>query len=383
MLVFNEKVLKNFFGTFIFLPHICIKQTYKFYMRKFVKWLIFFICFIIFINFLGVVLLKNIDIGISLIGEGIPIVRAVNEEVVGISLISYVDIIKDKLMSENVFVELPEDLVELEITDIKEEKVIEEIEEEEIKIEGPDIKSVTLDWKNEFKNNTKYSVDIESLKKENLSFDVEYEGVEVLIYHTHTTETYTKLDDDEYEYSGDFRTLDKNYNVVKVGSKVKELLEKKGIGVYHDQEIYDYPSYNLSYSKAGKAISALTKRYKKANVVLDIHRDALGTKEQIYKPVVNIGGEDVAQILLVVGSNQGGLTHGKWRENLKFALKIQQIANEKYPGLCRYVILRKERFNQHVAPGALIVEMGATGNTMDEVLRSAELFTDILTEVID
>jgi len=109
----------------------------------------------------------------------------------------------------------------------------------------------------------------------------------------------------------------------------------------------------------------------------------LGNGNELYRPIINIGGKDVAQILLVVGSNEGGLSHSNWRENLKFALKIQQIANTKYPGLIRYVILRKERFNQHVAPGAIIVEMGATGNTMEEVLLSADLFTEVLTEIID
>lgn len=349
-------------------------------MKKIIKLFGAFLFFFLIINFFGILLLKNAEIGISLIGKGIPIVRAVNEEIVGIRLISYVDIIKSKFLSQDVFIELPEDSVELEPQNIEEENVIEE------KIETKnnyDIKSVTLDWKNEFKNNTKYSVDVEALKREKLSFDLKKKDTEVIIYHTHTTETYTKGENDKYEESGEFRTLDKNYNVVKVGNRIKELLEKRGVGVYHEQEIYDYPSYNLSYSKAGKAISALTKKYKNADVVLDIHRDALGSGTEIYRPIVNVGGQEVAQILLVVGSNQGGLSHSNWRENLKFALKIQQIANEKYPGLCRYVILRKERFNQHVAKGALIVEMGATGNTMEEVLRSAELFTDVLLEVVE
>ena len=349
-------------------------------MKKYIKLFFVFVSFILIINFIGIAFLKNADIGITLIGKGIPIIRAVNEEIVGIKLISYVDIIKDKLMSENVFIELPEDLAESEPQNIEEEKVVEELNKE---ADSPEIKSVTLDWKNEFRNNTKYNVDIEELKSEKLSFNLKKDETNVIIYHTHTTETYTKSEGETYELSGDFRTLNKDYNVVKVGDRVKELLGKKGIVAYHDTEIYDYPSYNLSYSKAGKGITNLTKKYKNADIVLDIHRDALGSGTEIYRPVVNIGGADTAQILLVVGSNQGGLSHSKWRENLKFALKIQQIANQKYPGLCRYVILRKERFNQHVAPGAIIVEMGATGNTLDEVLRAAELFTDVLTEVID
>ena len=89
-------------------------------------------------------LLKNAELGISLIGKGIPIIRAVNEEIVGIRLISYVDIIKDKLLSEEVFIELPEDSVELEPQNIEDEKVIEEIVETKNDYE---IKSVTLDWK--------------------------------------------------------------------------------------------------------------------------------------------------------------------------------------------------------------------------------------------
>lgn len=349
-------------------------------MKKIIKFGLLFACFILIMNFFGSMLLKNADIGIALIGKGVPIVRAVNEEIVGVRLISYMDIIKDKLMSENVFIELPEDSVELEPEKIEIENVMDEVEND---VSGPEIKSVTLEWKNEFKNNTKYSVDIEELKSEKLNFGLNRKGVDVLIYHTHTTETYTKANGEEYQFSGDFRTLDKNHNVVKVGSKIKELLEKREIGVYHNEEIYDYPSYNLSYSKAGKGITELTKKYSDADIVLDIHRDALGSNTEIYRPVINIAGEDVAQLLLVVGSNQGGLSHSKWRENLKFALKIQQIANQKYPGLLRYVILRKERFNQHVAPGALIVEMGATGNTMDEVLRAADLFVDVLGEVVD
>lgn len=349
-------------------------------MKNFIRVFLIFVIFFLIINLMGFFIIKNNEIGIALIGKGIPIVRAVNEEIVGINLISYVDIIKDKFMSERVFIELPEDIVELEQENVK-DNVVEEIYNEEENISN--LKSVTLDWKNEFKNNTKYNIDVDALKREKLSFDLKKSGTEIIIYHTHTTEAYTKSEKDKFNYSGEYRTLDKKYNVVNVGERIKDILIKKGYGVYHEQEIYDYPSYNLSYSKAGKAIEALTKKYNKANVVLDIHRDALGSGDEVYRPIINIDGKDVAQLLLVVGSNEGGLNHSNWRENLKFALKIQQIANEKYPGLMRYVILRKERFNQHVAPGAIIVEMGATGNTMEEVLRSADLFAEILVEIIE
>ncbi len=335
--------------------------------------------FIIFISLLGNVLVQSEKMRNFFVMHTIPVMKIVDESSTGIITFTHLNIIRYKLMSENIFIELPEDKVEV-VEDIEKNEVV-EIKEEEI--DTPQVKSVTLDWKNELRNETKYKIDVDKLKNEDLKFGLKKKNTEVIIYHTHTTETYSKDKDFDYEASGEFRTLDKNANVVRVGEKIKECLEKNNVGVYHDTEYYDYPSYNLSYSKAGKAILNLLKKYSNAKVVLDIHRDALGTGDQIYRPVVNINGEDTAQILLVVGTNQGGLNHPNWRENLKFALKLQQVANEKYPGFCRYVSLRKERFNQQVSNGAIIVEMGATGNTMEEVLRAGELFSEILLEVAD
>lgn len=335
--------------------------------------------FIIFISLLGNVLVQSEKMRNFFVMHTIPVMKIVDESSTGIITFTHLNIIRYKLMSENIFIELPEDKVEV-VEDIEKNEVV-EIKEEEI--DTPQVKSVTLDWKNELRNETKYKIDVDKLKNEDLKFGLKKKNTEVIIYHTHTTETYSKDRDFDYEASGEFRTLDKNANVVRVGEKIKECLEKNNVGVYHDTEYYDYPSYNLSYSKAGKAILNLLKKYSNAKVVLDIHRDALGTGDQIYRPVVNINGEDTAQILLVVGTNQGGLNHPNWRENLKFALKLQQVANEKYPGFCRYVSLRKERFNQQVSNGAIIVEMGATGNTMEEVLRAGELFSEILLEVAD
>lgn len=334
----------------------------------------------ILICFFGNICIKNSNIRRFFVLQTIPIIKIVNEGS-NISNISYMNIIRYKLMSENIFIELPEDKVEL-----VDENVDDEVLTQETDIESNrenNVKSVTLDWKNELRNETKYKIDVEKLKNEKLKFDLKNKDTEVIIYHTHTTETYSKSSDFNYDDSGEFRTLDRNANVIRIGNYLKDLLEDNNIKVYHDTEYYDYPSYNLSYSKAGKAILNLTKKYKEANVVLDIHRDALGSGDQIYRPVIEIDGEDVAQILLVVGTNQGGLNHPNWKENLKFALKLQQAANEKYPGLCRYVSLRRERFNQQVAKGAIIVEMGATGNTIDEVERATKLFGDILLDVIE
>lgn len=340
--------------------------------------------FIIFIIAIGKILVSGEKTRNFLIAHTISIIAATDENNSHIKTLTHLNIIRYKLMSENIFVELPEDKVELVKEDVnKNEVVYENVPIDLEQIDDTQVKSVTLDWKNEIRNETKYKIDIDKLKSEPLKFNLKKKDTEVIIYHTHTTETYSKDESLDYEASGEFRTLDKNANVVRVGERLKECLENANVKVYHDTEYYDYPSYNLSYSKAGKAILNLTKKYTGAKIVLDIHRDALGTGNQIYRPIINVDGEDTAQILLVVGTNQGGLNHPNWRENLKFALKLQQKANEKCPGFCRYVSLRKERFNQQVSKGAIIVEMGATGNTMNEVLRATELFSEILLEVAE
>lgn len=340
--------------------------------------------FIIFIIAIGKILVSGEKTRNFLIAHTISIIAATDENNSHIKTLTHLNIIRYKLMSENIFVELPEDKVELVKEDVnKNEVVYENVPIDLEQIDDTQVKSVTLDWKNEIRNETKYKIDIDKLKSEPLKFNLKKKDTEVIIYHTHTTETYSKDESLDYEASGEFRTLDKNANVVRVGERLKECLENANVKVYHDTEYYDYPSYNLSYSKAGKAILNLTKKYTGAKIVLDIHRDALGVGNQIYRPIINVNGKDTAQILLVVGTNQGGLNHPNWRENLKFALKLQQIANQKYPGFCRYVSLRKERFNQQVSRGAIIVEMGATGNTIDEVLRATELFSEVLLEVAE
>lgn len=319
---------------------------------------------------------NNIWMVRNVISNAIPIVDIVMAENQNFTMLSYVDLLRNRFVSDDIFVELPEDSVELVQEEVKDDDIVTEIVEEDYR------KSVTMDWKRVLKNGTKYAVDSDSLVNKKLNFSMPKSEVGVLIYHTHTTESYSQSKGYEYQASGNFRTLDSNANVSRVGKFLKELLARDGIKTYHDETIYDSPSYNLSYSKAGKSVATLAKKYSSASVILDIHRDAIGSDTEIYRPIVNINGRDVAQILLVVGTNQGGLTHNNWRENLKFALKLQKVADEKYPGLFRYVDLRKERFNQHIAPGAIIVEMGATGNTMDEVLSATELFEEILLEVI-
>ena len=86
--------------------------------------------------------------------------------------------------------------------------------------------------------------------------------------------------------------------------------------------------------------------------------------------------------MFVIGTDGGGLYHPNWQQNLKFAVAVQQVANEKYPGLFRPIIVRDSRYNQHLAKAATIIEVGATGNTLEQCIGSMKYFSDVLDEVL-
>lgn len=213
--------------------------------------------------------------------------------------------------------------------------------------------------------------DTQSLLQQPLSWDLTGSEPKVLILHTHATESYTKTDEN-YKESSAFRTLDTDYNMVSIGTRVAELLQQAGITVIHDRELHDYPSYNGSYNHARKSIQSVLEDYPSICLVLDLHRDASGDLNNQFRPVTEVDGADTAQIMLVMGTNAAGLKHPKWEENLSLGLKLQAQLERQAPGITRAISLRSQRFNQDMTTGSLLIEMGAAGNTHAEALRAAE-----------
>lgn len=101
-----------------------------------------------------------------------------------------------------------------------------------------------------------------------------------------------------------------------------------------------------------------------------------------YAPTVKIGEEYAAQLMFVVGGNGSTIKHEEWEQNLKFAVKVQEKANELYPGLFKPIIMRTSGYNQQVAKGAVIIEVGATGNTLDQTLVSMKYLAKVLDETL-
>ena len=202
------------------------------------------------------------------------------------------------------------------------------------------------------------------------------EGPQILIVHTHGSEAYTPDRLDQYEASDSYRTEDLNYNVVRVGDELTAAFEKQGLSVLHDREIYDYPSYTGSYNRSGAAIEAYLAQYPDIAIVIDLHRDALGDGDVTYKTMAELDGQVSSQLMMLVGTGEGGLYHPEWEQNLRLALYLQQAVNAKYPTLARPITVTQERYNQHLTTGSMILEVGSSGNTLQEALQAVRLYAD-------
>ncbi len=243
-----------------------------------------------------------------------------------------------------------------------------EKEEEMSPIDNLNIKEMDMSEKGiTFRNETAYTPNVQSLIEDELNIRVANNAPSVLVLHTHTSEAYSE--------SPGARSTDNSKNVVRVGEVLKETLEKEGIGVIHDTTRNDYPAYNGSYTKALANITAHIEKTPSIKVVLDVHRDYAeqkkdGTSVQL-KPVAEVNGEKVAQIMFVVGTDGLGLEHKNWKKNLAFAVQIQKELNQISPNLSRPINIRRERFNQHMTEGSLILEVGTAGNSLKECERAA------------
>ena len=232
-------------------------------------------------------------------------------------------------------------------------------------------------------NRTEYPLDASLLDGTFAAALPEEEGPQILIVHTHGSEAYTMPPGQEYEPSGESRTTDTSLNVVRVGDELAKTLEEAGLTVLHDPTLHDYPEYSGAYGRSLDAVNAYLAEYPTISFVLDVHRDAISDGDGTpYKVVSGVAGVNAAQMSFVIGTDGGGLEHPQWRENLKLAAAIQQRLLDGFPTLMRPITVRNSRYNQHVATGALLVEMGAAGNSLDEALLSARLLGRAVADVL-
>lgn len=225
-----------------------------------------------------------------------------------------------------------------------------------------------------------YEADVEGGLVQALSWDLTVQGPTVLIIHSHGTESY--MPTGEYEESSAYRTQNNAYNVVSIGDRLVQVLEKGGVRAVHDRQLHDSPSYSNSYVNARSSIQAYLEQYPTIQLVLDIHRDAVATSNGTQMSfTTDVEGTATAQLMLVVGTDAAGLSHPGWPENMSLAVKLHAQLEKMAPGICRPISFRSQRFNQDLSPGALIVEVGAAGNSREEALAAVELLGQAILEL--
>ena len=225
--------------------------------------------------------------------------------------------------------------------------------------------------------------DIAAILGEELPFELEdNHTVQVLIYHTHTCESY--MTEDSGCYYDDFypRSTDGSQGVIAVGDRIAAALKARGIGVIHDTTLHDHPSYEGSYGRSWETISAYKEKYPGIKVTLDIHRDSMtadnGTK---YKPTFTYEGQKAAQIMIMSGYDDTG-RFDFWDENLIFAVKLQERCEEMYPGMTRSLYFGDFTYNMNFNNGSLLIEVGTDANTVEEACRTGEFLGNALSSVL-
>lgn len=229
-----------------------------------------------------------------------------------------------------------------------------------------------------------YALDIEGLLGEGADLSIkDYSEPTVLVYHSHTTESYTLLDAGYYTESFDLRSEDSGKNMIRVGNELCDYLEKQGIGVIHDTEIHD-SSYNDSYNNSRLSVEKYLEEYPSIEITIDLHRDDItyedGTK---VKPTAVVNGKKAARMMLIAGCEYGRVENfPDWEYNLRFDLAVQKKAADMYEGLMRPILFSERKYNMFETKNSFLLEIGTDANTLDEACYSARLFATALGEVI-
>lgn len=235
-------------------------------------------------------------------------------------------------------------------------------------------------------NNTDAAVDIDSELSAKLSFDVTKDGTaQILIYHTHTTESFMTDEQSYYNSSDEPRSTDTDKNIVAVGDKIAEQLKNAGYTVIHDTTIHDHPGFTGSYGRSAETVSRILSENPNIKIAIDVHRDSISSGDSAkVAPVVTVNGREAAQVMLVMGSETGKVTgYPNWRENLRLALHLQKTFADNYPDLARSILLRSAKYNQDLTTGSILIEMGSDANTLDQALYSGELVGRSLVSMLE
>lgn len=229
-----------------------------------------------------------------------------------------------------------------------------------------------------------YTLNIEKLLEEKADLKIsDASQPTVLIYHSHSTESYTLLDAGFYTESSNSKTKDISRNMVRVGDEICKILEERGIGVIHDREIHD-SSYNEAYDSSRKSVQDYLEKYPSIEITIDVHRDSItyknGTK---VKPTATVNDKKAAKMMIISGCEYGSVENfPNWEDNLRFSCAVTNKLATMYDGLMRPILFSERKYNIDLTKNSFLLEIGTDANTLDEACYSGRLFADALAELL-
>jgi len=244
-------------------------------------------------------------------------------------------------------------------------------------------------------NTTNYTIDLEEVRNAPFPSSVSANGTEplVLVLHTHGTECYfrdnTNLSDFAegdvesflIEKNTSFRSSDPTKGVVQVGKVFSETLNSLGVPTMHCTVMHDLEDFNEAYVQSAETVKRMLKENPSIQYVIDLHRDSVVRGDSYVKSFASIDGENSAQVMLVVGTNQNG-RHPNWKQNLTVAAAFKDSMDSLFPELSRSLYLRTSRFNQEYLPGAMLLEVGSAANTLEEAENAARFAAKAFAEML-
>lgn len=207
----------------------------------------------------------------------------------------------------------------------------------------------------------------------------------VLLYSTHTCESYIEQDAGWYYTDDSFRSTDPENSIVSVASRAAKAIEAAGFGVIHDKNVYDYPAFSGCYQRSVETVEKMLEEHPTIQITVDVHRDSIGEAEGTrYKPTATVNGKKAAQILIMTGCDlEEDPLFPDWRENLHLALRLQQKGESLFPGLFRPLYFAQRNYNMHVSHGSILVEVGTEVNTLAEAEYAGEMLGETILAVLE
>ncbi len=206
----------------------------------------------------------------------------------------------------------------------------------------------------------------------------------VLLYSTHTWEAYDMTADTQYEPTETWRTKDERYNMIRIGAELGRCLQAQGFAVTHDTTAFEPPTLSSAYTRSLAMLEARLAAGERYDYILDIHRDAYSGPYNGAN-CARQGDTQIAYVMMLVGKGTGATGSGfdarpDWPKNLALAQAITDGMNAQVAGVSREVKIKPGRFNQHVSPGALLIEVGNNRNTLDEALAACPVIAQALAQ---